>query len=109
MLSARDEARTKHSETGEIILGHRRSMWHILGTTFGNDPLALNGDGISDEIEIDPCRADRRNGIRRPLHLFVALEARHQPKEQSIKILGQHRHIVSTGVSVVNGTHLNVF
>lgn len=66
MLSARDEARPKHSETGEIILGHRRSMWHILGTRFADNALALNGDGISDEIEIDSCRADLRNGIRRP-------------------------------------------
>ncbi len=81
----------------------------MLGTVFADDALALSGDGISDEIEIDSCRADRRNRVRRPLHLFVALEACHQPREQSVKILGQHHHTVSTGESAVNGAHLDVF
>ena len=108
MLSARDEAGPKRSETGEIVLGYRSSLWHTLGTTFADDALALNVDGISNEIQIDSCRADRRNGVRRPWHLLVALEACHRPREQSVETLGQHRHTVSTGVSAVNGTHLNV-
>ena len=109
MLSARDEARPKDSKTGEIILGHRRSTWYIPRATIADDALALNGNGISDEIEIDSCRADRRNGVRTPGHLLVTLEACHQQREQSVELLGQHRCIVSTGASAVNGTRLNAF
>ena len=65
MISARDEARTECSETGEVILGYRRLTGHTASIAIADDALAFNGDRTARHIEIGRCRADRHNGVRR--------------------------------------------